>query len=539
MAPQQVFRASTREETGGSSYTLTPAMADRAAARLSWVSMAFALTVAVGLTMQVFLQPENRFLRQDRIFSLTLVVILLFAAGLGVVQQLKLLPSIYVLNLGMIFEVLVAWFMGYAETFLPLHGGDMVRGAPMVAVWLVFVILLVRHTPLVTLVTAMAGATMWPLAYFFNVWQHGYELLPWNRLAMWLFAPYMSACWAYLLTRRIFRLERQAQNAEDLGSYKLVCLMGEGGMGEVWRARPRLLARGAAIKIIRGSLVANTSAFQVDVLRKRFEREALAMAGLECPHTVSIFDFGVSRQGTFYYVMELLNGISLQALVDRFGPQPAGRVVYLMKHVCKSLEEAHRKGMVHRDIKPANVFIAKVGLDFDFAKVLDFGLVKCMNLAETTFLTQGGVTAGTPAYMAPEAALGAEEVDGRLDLYSLGCVAYFMLTGHLVFEEPNSTATALAHVQKEPVPPSHRTEILVPASLERVLLRCLAKSPGDRPDRAAELIEMLEACGDVEPWAGRQAEAWWMRHLPEKVAGVAAMPSSGLAASIDVSDELG
>jgi serine/threonine-protein kinase len=537
MESQQVFRASTpasKEGTVGSPYTLTPAMADRAAARLGWVSMAFVLTVAVGLTMQVFLQPENRLLRQDGIFSLSLVAIILFAVGLVVVQRLKLLPSIFVLNLGMIFEVLVAWFMGYAETFLPLHGGDMVRGAPMVALWLAFVALLVRHTPLVTLLTAVAGATMWPLAYFFNVWQHGYQLLPWNRLAMWLFAPYMSACWVYLLTKRVFRLETQAQKAEDLGSYRLVYRIGEGGMGEVWRARHRLLARDAAIKIIRGNL-ANTSAFQADVLRKRFEREARVMASLECPHTVSIFDFGVTSQGEFYYVMELLNGISLQALVEHFGPQPAGRVVHLMKHACKSLEEAHRKGMVHRDIKPANIFSAKVGLDFDFAKVLDFGLVKCVNPAETAFLTQGGFTAGTPAYMAPEAALGAEKVDGRLDLYSLGCVAYVMLTGRLVFEETNSTATALAHVQKEPVPPSQRTELPVPVSLDRLVLRCLAKSPGDRPDSAAELIELLEACDGVEPWTGRQAEAWWLTHLPEIVAGVAATPSGELGATIEVS----
>ncbi len=534
MEPQELVRASSTSsrDEGGSGFHLSPVMAERAAARLCWVSMACALTAAVTFTLHQFLQPELRDRQDDTIFSLNLVAVLLFAAALVAVQRLKLQPASRVLHLGLAFEVLVAWCISYAETFLPIRPDEIVRGGSMVAVWIAFVLMLVRHTPLTTLAVASISALTWPAAYFFNVWQHGYDVAPWNRLVLWMFTPFMTACWAYFLTKRIFRIEMQAQKAEELGSYKLAYLLGEGGMGEVWRARHRLLARDAAIKIIRSD--GRGSARQAEVLRKRFEREAKATARLECPHTVYIFDFGTTRQGAFYYVMELLNGISLQTMVERFGPQPAGRVIHFMKEVCLSLEEAHRKGLVHRDIKPNNIFSCRVGLETDFTKVLDFGLVKYTDSGQSTMLTQDGSSAGTPAYMAPEAAMGEEKVDGRLDLYSLGCVAYYLLTGRLVFEETNSTAMALAHVQKEPVPPSMRTELPVPACLDEIVLKCLAKKPDDRPVSASALSRMLEACTDVEPWTHEMSHEWWLEHLPENLAGVPALPMETVGESIDV-----
>jgi len=507
-------------------------MAERAASRLCWVSMACALTAGVTFSLNHLLQPETRARQEDPVFALSLVAVLLFAAGLVAVQRLKLLPPLHVLSLGLVFEILVAWCISYAETFMPIKADEIVRGGSMVAVWIAFVLMLVRHTPLATLVVATVAAFTWPAAYYFNVWFHGYEVAPWNRLTLWMFTPFMTACWAYFLTKRIFRIEMQAQKAEELGSYKLAYLLGEGGMGEVWRARHRLLARDAAIKIIRGD--GRGPARQVEVLRKRFEREAKATARLECPHTVYIFDFGTTRQGAFYYVMELLNGISLQTMVERFGPQPAGRVVHFLKEACLSLEEAHRKGLVHRDVKPNNIFACRVGLETDFTKVLDFGLVKHTDGGETTMLTQDGSSAGTPAYMAPEAAMGEEKVDGRLDLYSLGCVAYFLLTGRLVFEETNSTAMALAHVQKQPVPPSLRTELPVPPCLDEIILKCLEKKPDDRPVSASALRRMLEACTDIEPWTHETAHQWWLEHLPENLAGVPALPQDGSGESVDV-----
>jgi serine/threonine-protein kinase len=212
--------------------------------------------------------------------------------------------------------------------------------------------------------------------------------------------------------------------------------------------------------------------------------------------------------------MELLDGISLEVLVEQFGPQPAERVIHLLRQICESLEEAHRHGLVHRDIKPSNVFACRLGLEHDFVKVLDFGLVKDVSVVSTQ-LTMEGTSAGTPAYMAPEVALGEENVDGRVDIYGLGCVAYFLLTGSPVFHESSPTATALAHVQKPPVPPSQRSEIPIPEDLEQVVLRCLAKKREDRPHSARELSRMLSRCRAAGEWTRDEAHEGWQAYLPE------------------------
>jgi serine/threonine-protein kinase len=309
-------------------------------------------------------------------------------------------------------------------------------------------------------------------------------------------------------------MEAAVQKARDLGSYNLVSPIGSGGMGEVWRARHRMLARDAAIKVIRADLMLLQPGYASDITRQRFSREAQAIASLQSPHTVFLFDFGVSEDGSFYYVMELLDGISLQVLVEKFGPQPASRVIHMLRQVCRSLEEAHRRGLVHRDIKPNNIFACMVGLDYDFMKVLDFGLVKNVAHQDNLHLTATGVTAGTPAYMAPEIALGEEDVDGRVDIYGLGCVAYFLLTGSLVFDEKSATATALAHVQKVPVPLSERSEVAIPPRLESIVLRCLAKRPEDRPQSAGELDRLLASVSGVTEWTQENASEWWQTYLP-------------------------
>src|SRR5262249_34382975 len=215
---------------------------------------------------------------------------------------------------------------------------------------------------------------------------------------------------------------------------------------------------------------------------------------LRSPHTVQLYDFGVSEDGAFYYVMELLDGIDLETLVKRFGPQNPGRVVGLLKQVCQSLAEAHCAGLVHRDIKPTNIFLCRMGVEYDFAKVLDFGLVKIVLGQGETRMTREGVTTGTPAYIAPEVATASQQIDGRADLYGLGCVAYWLLTGNLVFAERSAMAMAMAHVQETPIPPSQKSEISVPASLDRVVMACLAKEPKDRPATSEALLRMLEEC---------------------------------------------
>jgi serine/threonine-protein kinase len=211
--------------------------------------------------------------------------------------------------------------------------------------------------------------------------------------------------------------------------------------------------------------------------------------------------------------MELLDGLELETLISRFGPQPASRVVYILRQVCDSLAEAHLNGLIHRDIKPSNVFLARMGLNFDFVKVLDFGLVKT-DQDDHSRLTVEGTAAGTPAYMAPELATGSP-FDARADIYSLGCVGYFLLTGEPVFDEPSPLSTALAHIQKEPLPPSQRTELAVPASLEQVIMSCLAKKSADRPQSAEELARVLSTCEGVGIWTRDDAEGWWRVHLPE------------------------
>jgi serine/threonine-protein kinase len=338
--------------------------------------------------------------------------------------------------------------------------------------------------------------------------------------------PFVAAAWAIPAARYLYRLGTQVSRARAMGSYELLELIGRGGMGEVWRARHRMLARVSAIKLIRPEALLAQGAESTKVLLRRFEREARTTASLRSPHTVNLYDYGMSEDGSFYYVMELLEGFDLETLVQRFGPLPAGRALHLLSQAAMSLAEAHEMGMVHRDIKPRNLFTCHMGSDLDFVKVLDFGLVKLSHPGEgQTCLTREGVTAGTPAFMAPEIAMGRGDVDGRADLYSLGCVAYWLLTGQLVFDAPSAVAMVLAHVQTPPVPPSQRTELDVPESLERVILQCLEKDPDKRPATARKLAELLAACEGVEPWTQEKAALWWSAHVPQLSASRAAFAS--------------
>jgi serine/threonine protein kinase len=245
----------------------------------------------------------------------------------------------------------------------------------------------------------------------------------------------------------------------------------------------------------------------------RFKREADAAAKLRSPHTVELYDFGETEDGTLYFVMELLEGMDLESLVRKEGPLPQERVIHILRQVCDSLEEAHASGLIHRDIKPANIHVGRVGLKHDFVKVLDFGLVKSVLPAgDDSMATAAGLTPGTPAYLAPEMALG-ETCDGRADLYALGCVAYFLLTGQLVFQASNSLQMITKHIQETPLPPSQRTELEVAPELDQIVLTCLAKRPEDRPASATELDRMLASI-QVEPWSEEEATIWWRTHQP-------------------------
>jgi tRNA A-37 threonylcarbamoyl transferase component Bud32 len=323
---------------------------------------------------------------------------------------------------------------------------------------------------------------------------------------------------ATIVSRVLYGLRRQVAEASELGQYLLEEKIGGGGMGEVWRARHRLLIRPAAIKLIRQRALGTMSG-DPELLVRRFEREARATAALTSPHTVQLYDFGVTEDGRLYYVMELLDGLDLDTLVRQHGPLPAERVVHLLRQVCAALQDAHANGLVHRDIKPANVVVSRAGTTFDFAKVLDFGLVKLDSPRgagkDAITLSAEGNWSGTPGYMAPEMVLGAADTDHRVDLYALGCVAYWLLTGRMVFEGENAMQVMLKHVQAEPERPSLRTEQPIPAALEELVMDCLEKDPGRRPASAEVVRGRLDAVPLSSVWTAERAEQWWAMHRPK------------------------
>jgi serine/threonine protein kinase len=284
-----------------------------------------------------------------------------------------------------------------------------------------------------------------------------------------------------------------------------------------------MLARPVAVKLIRPELLGVRTPAESAALVSRFKREAQATAGLHSPHTVALHDFGVTPEGVFYYVMELLEGLDLETLVRRFGAVPPERAVHLLSQACESLADAHAAGLIHRDVKPANIVACHWGLKWDFVKVLDFGLVKAQwSLGGDEQLTKEGVVAGTPAYMAPEAALGGRDLDARVDLYGLGCVAYWLLTGERVFEGDTPMELILNHVKTAPVPPSQRVGWPIPESLEKLVLQCLAKDPQERPDSAEGLGDRLADCRTAQRWTPRRAREWWERYAVEDARSPAA-----------------
>lgn len=304
--------------------------------------------------------------------------------------------------------------------------------------------------------------------------------------------------------------EEFLREGRRVGGYTLQRRLGEGGMGEVWLAQHSLLARPSAVKLIRQSALAR-DAQSSEVLKERFQREAKATALLRSPNTVELYDFGVTDDGDFYYVMEFLNGVDLYSLVNDFGPVHPARAVYLMAQACLSLGEAHLMGLVHRDIKPENLFACQLGTQFDFLKLLDFGIVRDTVDANQTETSTGQIK-GSPSSMSPEAARG-EQVTFASDIYGLGCVMFWLITGRHVFEAPSVMALLLQHVSKQPQPPSDFNSD-IPAELDELIMRCLAKNPADRPTDALELGDQLAALRFEPPWDTRQAQAWWNTKLP-------------------------
>ena len=306
---------------------------------------------------------------------------------------------------------------------------------------------------------------------------------------------------ATLASHVIYGLRREVRQARRMGQYTLLEKIGEGGMGAVYRANHAMLRRPTAVKLLPPE---RAGAERV----QRFEREVQLTSQLTHPNTISIFDYGRTPEGVFYYAMEYLEGVTLEQLVAIDGPQPPGRVVHIMRQVAASLSEAHGIGLVHRDIKPSNVIlVAERGGAQDVAKVVDFGLVKEMD--EDAGLTREGRLAGTPHYLAPEVITSSRDVVPQSDLYALGCVGYFLLTGQRVFEGQSVIEICSHHLYTAPVPPAVRLGQPVPESLSQIVLACLEKSPARRPATAQALVDMLDACGDVDAWTTDTARVWW------------------------------
>jgi serine/threonine-protein kinase len=375
--------------------------------------------------------------------------------------------------------------------------------------------MLATAKPRSMLLAGLAAASMDPV----GVWIAHLRGLPTPSViaTLLMFYPnYACALLTVVPARILYRLGRQIREARALGGYLLVERLGEGGMGEVWLARHRLLARSAAIKLIRPEMLSDGSRDKTAVTVGRFEREAQATAALTSPHTIRLFDFGQTDDGTFYYVMELLDGRDLESLVRQFGPLPPARVMHLIRQVCRSLAEAHARGLIHRDIKPANIYLCRMGLEYDFVKVLDFGLVKHADRSTApTQLTAEPMAMGTPAYMAPEAILG-EEVDRGVDVYALGCLTYFLLTGKVIFEADTSMKMLVQHVRERPIPPSNRTEQFIPREVDNLVMACLQKDPNRRPRDAEELLRLASAASLPNDWDHRSAQRWWEVHLPQR-----------------------
>jgi serine/threonine-protein kinase len=500
--------------------------------------------------------PEDLMTEQvQRLALFTLIGVVLWTFALAVNQVVSAVaPAFFVLVprsirplevVGVIVSILMFVYIKFAphspETKADIGLGYMIFNAAAIAFmnniaappplqarmiqvsWIAIVLLVYSMvtpvTPRKMLAASLVAASLDPLA----VWLahlRGTEVPSVLQTFVLFWPNYACAFLATMPSRFLQHVGRKLRKARDLGSYELVSLLGHGGMGEVWEARHRLLARRAAVKLVRPELIGAATDAEARIVLKRFEREAQATAGLSSPHSIQLFDFGITDHGVFYYVMELLAGRDLESLVREFGPLPAERVGYLVRQISHSLADAHVRGLVHRDIKPANIYVCRMGREYDFVKVLDFGLVK-MNSdrgatrAETLALTADQKTTGTPAYMAPEIILGETDIDRRADVYALGCVAYFLLTGQLVFEADTPMKMLLQHVQAQPVPPSQRTELPIPPEVDALVLACLEKDPEKRPQNAEVLLSLACGCKSAECWNNDLAKTWWEKHLPE------------------------
>jgi len=496
---------------------LPPDLLRQASRRLELISLALAATFSLSFVLNNSLRGAGWRPQPHHVLH-NLITGILISVSLSLLWlcRRRWLEPIRLLDLGLLYEVTIALGISLLDNLAPMSPDRPLDSVSWLCIWIVMFPLIVPAPPAKALAASLTAASTWPVAFAVG---HalGNPSPRTSVVALNFLENYIAALLALVSTLIVRQLGADVRKAREMGSYQLVELLGRGGMGEVWRARHKMLARPAAIKLIRAEALGLHEGPRAERLLRRFEREAQATAALNSPHTIELYDFGVTAEGTFYYVMEILHGLDLETLVRQFGPVPAERAIHLLLQVCDSLADAHHAGLVHRDIKPANIYTCRKGLKHDFVKVLDFGLVTSAWAEEddlVSHLTQEGAVPGTPGYIAPEVALGNGPVDGRADLYAVGCVGYWLLTGHRVFEADSPMQIAIQHVQSVPVPPSRRTTLPIGDGLERAILACLEKAPERRPSDAEDLARRLSDASPPACWNEQQARCWWEAHLP-------------------------
>ena len=505
-------------DTGGSA--VPSVLLRQGARRVPLVAAAFLGFQVVGWVLPLSLRGDflEEFTRLgDWLPPITAIVV---SIALIVATKVFEIPSQLTVKLGLLYQVVISYaivFSQYWNTFAEFTAtqidGDTV-GLSAVGVWMLFYTVLVPARPRHALVALLASSTAPGAVFYLSTRVVEAPVLEPQHFFFVLVFPYlMVAAAAYIAAHIVYRLGQAVSAAREMGSYRLEELLGKGGMGEVWRASHRMLARPAAVKLVRADALGLDPDTYATALT-RFEREAQVTAALESPHTVELYDYGVSDDGTLYYVMELLDGIDLDQLVSRHGALPAERVVHILRQVCASLGEAHRRGLVHRDVKPANIYLCNRAFEYDFVKVLDFGLVRKHSAIDqqerADNLSKMGMIIGTPAYMAPEVITG-EPADARSDIYAVGCVAYWLLTGRPVFDAPTLPALLVAQASEQPIPPSRRCDAEIPTGLETLVLDCLTKDPEDRVQSAEEIVARLGRIELAEPWSPERAKSWWSK----------------------------
>jgi serine/threonine-protein kinase len=435
----------------------------------------------------------------------------------------------FALRLGLVYEVILGYVLAIGSTAQEAtrHGH-----APYLT-WATGLVvafpLIVPSSPRTTLVSAiLTGTSAWVAVLVCT--QLGLLKATAATYVEVTVSPIIGTVIAYFGSKVVYDLSLDYAAAMRAGSYTLKSKLGTGGMGEVWLAEHQHLARPAAVKLIRRDALDQDSGVAEEAI-ERFRREAHETSLLCSPHTVQLYDYGVTDDGAFYYVMELLKGLDLDSLVKEYGPVPPARAIHFLMGAAASLAEAHANGLVHRDVKPANIYVCQYGLDSDFVKVLDFGLAKARpgGPAGAQFQTLEEGIKGTPAFMSPEQIMGTAPVGPASDMYALGCVAYWLLTGRLPFDDKSALAVMAQHVSLPPPPPSQAAPGPLPQALEKLVSDCMAKDPKNRPESMQVLLERLTLLALEDPWDQKRAVEWWRVHAPEVFSRTAPEPTSGVS----------